>query len=150
MGSPHKREDRPSASERDVLNGGWMIVKSAQSDTTLEFGPVEGEWVEVLLASKKYSGRKLISLYTDPRGVASLFRSVAADWRGWEGARAWRCLEGDLQLSMEADGRGRIVLTVVLGQQAGEREERQLVAGLELEAGSLEALAEAAERHFRA
>lgn len=38
--------------------------------------------------------------------------SLAADWRGWEGARGWRSLYDELELDARHDGRGHVRLGV--------------------------------------
>ena len=35
------------------------------------------------------------------RDLAEYFDTLVTDWRGWEGSRVWRSLEGDLEISAE-------------------------------------------------
>jgi hypothetical protein len=37
-------------------------------------------------------------------GLADYFSDLSNDWRGWQGARAWRSLEGELTLAATHDG----------------------------------------------
>lgn len=46
--------------------------------------------------------------------LAGFFRALAADWRGWDGVRTWRSLEGELALDACHDGRGHVSLGVTL------------------------------------
>jgi hypothetical protein len=40
-----------------------------------------------------------IATFSDgPRDLALFFAELAADWRGWEGERHWRALEGELEV----------------------------------------------------
>jgi hypothetical protein len=75
-------------------------------------------------------------------GIAEMFAEMAANWRGWAGAKSWSSLEGELHLSAAADRTGHITLTVELrdGAPAVWTVTLQLV----IEAGQLEALRRAA------
>jgi hypothetical protein len=75
-------------------------------------------------------------------GFAELFEDLAANWRGWAGKKAWRSLEGELQLSAECDRLGHVWLTVSLRRGLPAMWSVKLV--LLVEAGQLEALARAA------
>lgn len=37
-------------------------------------------------------------------GLADFFSDLGNDWRGWQGVRAWRSLEGELTLAATHDG----------------------------------------------
>jgi Family of unknown function (DUF6228) len=50
----------------------------------------------------------------DVRPVGDLFSELAADWRGWEGERAWNSLEGEVKLRATHDKLGTAALTVEL------------------------------------
>jgi len=47
----------------------------------------------------------LIRLTTD---YLSFFRTLACEWKGWEGVRKWSSLEGEFELLCEHDGLGHI------------------------------------------
>lgn len=47
-------------------------------------------------------------------GLAAFVRSLAADWRGWQGIRRWDSIEHQLQLEAEHDSRGHVGLEVTL------------------------------------
>jgi predicted oxidoreductase (fatty acid repression mutant protein) len=46
---------------------------------------------------------------------STFFRSLAADWRGWEGERSWNSLERELDITALHDGKGLIACEVSLG-----------------------------------
>ena len=48
-------------------------------------------------------------------GLVEFFRSLADDWRGWDGPRKWSTLEGDFQLTCVHNGIGRILVHAELG-----------------------------------
>jgi hypothetical protein len=49
-------------------------------------------------------------------GIAPFFRSLANDWKGWEGERSYSSLEGQLHLQCRHDGKGIVELQVTLGK----------------------------------
>jgi hypothetical protein len=51
-----------------------------------------------------------------PQGLREFFRSLAADWRGWEGARTWKSIEHDLSIEARVDRRGHVRLVFTLRQ----------------------------------
>ena len=59
-----------------------------------------------LRAETMSASRRLYGLeFTD---LAEFFEDLAADWRGWLGLRAWRSLEGDLEITAEYDRHVRL------------------------------------------
>ncbi len=44
--------------------------------------------------------------------LATYFEDLVTDWRGWKGSRAWRSLEGDLEIS--AVHHGHVLLRIPL------------------------------------
>jgi hypothetical protein len=55
-----------------------------------------------------------IATFSDgPWDLALFFAELAADWRGWEGERHWRALEGELEVqASQKDARVLIAVTV--------------------------------------
>ena len=72
-------------------------------------------------------------------GLAELFGELAADWRGWDGQKAWRSLEGELQLTATADRAGHVTLLTRLREGAPPLWSVELT--LVVEAGQLEQIA---------
>lgn len=62
--------------------------------------------------------------------MTAYFRSLAQDWRGWDGDREWTSLEGDLHLTAKHDGHVRVqaslrpqndwTVTALISLEAGE------------------------------
>ena len=125
-----------------------MVLKSSDSDATLRFGPIEDDYIAVSLSASSYSGRHRTYLHTDAPHIASFFSEAAENWRNWDGVREWSSLEGDVQLTLEADRLGHITLKVRIIGDSGGRDPWQLTATLALEAGQLEGIANDARRHF--
>jgi hypothetical protein len=63
-----------------------------------------------LRAETMSASRRVYALeFTD---LAEFFEGLAKDWRGWAGSRAWRSLEGDLEIT--ADHHRRVRLRIAL------------------------------------
>src|SRR5439155_8609528 len=41
---------------------------------------------------------------------SALLREIAVQWSGWAGAKSWRAMEGELNISATADSTGHITL----------------------------------------
>jgi len=70
------------------------------------------------------------------------WRDLAENWRGWEGTRSWRSLEGDLELSATSDRLGHVALEVRLME--GAPFQWRVQGKISLEAGQLGRIAAAA------
>jgi hypothetical protein len=57
---------------------------------------------------------RTIATFSDgPWDLALFFAQLAADWRGWEGERHWRALEGDLEVQASDQG-ARVLIAVTV------------------------------------
>lgn len=68
--------------------------------------------------------------------VSAFFREMAEAWTGWDGAKRWTSLDGELNLSATISKLGQVELTVELVTLTSSMSTR-----LALEAGSLERVA---------
>ena len=84
--------------------------------------------------------------------LGAYFAELAESWTGWAGDKAWSSLEGELRLTAVHDGLGTVGLLTRLRAGPWEfRSPRWLAeAQLLLDAGGLDALAQAAARLTRA
>jgi Family of unknown function (DUF6228) len=62
------------------------------------------------------SARSHVRSIEGAQGLREFFRSLAADWRGWEGARTWESIEHDLSIEARVDRRGHVRLAFTLRQ----------------------------------
>jgi hypothetical protein len=69
-----------------------------------------------------------------------MFRDMANEWQGWNGAKSWEDLERRVSLSATTDSTGHVSITVDL---TGQDYETRLRAVLEYEVGQLEEMARA-------
>jgi hypothetical protein len=44
----------------------------------------------------------------DDSDLYGFFERLSDDWRGWEGVREWRSLEGEMSIDARHDGRGHV------------------------------------------
>jgi Family of unknown function (DUF6228) len=51
----------------------------------------------------------------DGASLSDFFDSLAASWRGWDGAREWFNIERDFQLNCHHDRKGLVVVVVTMG-----------------------------------
>ena len=85
-------------------------------------------------------------------GIARLFETLAADWKGWEGERTWRSLESDVALGATHNKLGTVRLKVRLRSDVYDPTEGHVwaaEASLFLDAGGLDRLANEAARLAR-
>ncbi|HEV3028405.1 MAG TPA: DUF6228 family protein [Planctomycetota bacterium] len=73
-------------------------------------------------------------------GPSKFFGEMALHWKGWNGARTWRSLEGELELSATCDKLGHVLLTVQLHENPGSKTQWILNGAIMLEAGQLASL----------
>lgn len=75
-------------------------------------------------------------------GLDKFCRELAEDWRGWEGKRSWKSLEGELELSATSDRLGHVTLEVRLDE--GAPFQWRVYGVISLDAGQLDGIAAAA------
>ena len=78
--------------------------------------------------------------YTDCDLLVDLFESVARDWRGWQGERAWASIEGEFRIGVSTNSTGKVTIAVQLSCDDGEDNWR-LTIPVFSEAGQLEGIA---------
>ena len=82
-----------------------------------------------------------------PQRWSELFRGLAKAWRGWSGERAHESLEGHLRLACTADRTGHVTIRVKLRSMV-LGDDWRVEADLQVEAGQLDRLADAATDYF--
>ncbi|WP_233874097.1 DUF6228 family protein [Paraburkholderia adhaesiva] len=68
--------------------------------------------------------------------ISAFFREMAEAWTGWDGAKSWTSIDGDLNLSATITRLGQVALTIELAALTSS-----MSTHLALEAGSLEQIA---------
>jgi hypothetical protein len=110
------------------------------------------DYLIVTLKSEALSASARIYNYHYAHGVAGLaqfFDEIAANWRGWPGAKRWESIEGDFKLACSSDSLGHIEIIVELGSWVTDPVGWYVRYALTVEAGQLDALSENMRRFFR-
>ncbi|VVD76992.1 hypothetical protein PMO31116_00892 [Pandoraea morbifera] len=68
--------------------------------------------------------------------ISAFFRDMAEAWTGWDGAKRWTSIDGELKLSATITRLGQVTLTIELATLTSS-----MSTHLALEAGSLEQIA---------
>ena len=120
------------------------IIQSAHDGTTLEFGERDRDYYRVKLTGPNFQGDCRVYSYEPTPGISAFFQEMAGSWRGWQGAKQWASLEGELKLDATTDTTGHICLLVELCSGPSPFRWR-VSAVLLLEAGSMERIAQQIE-----
>jgi Family of unknown function (DUF6228) len=80
----------------------------------------------------------IATLDYSPETLAAFFNQLAADWRGWEGERRWKALEG-MAIEARHNGRAHVLVAVTIEHSwytsAGEKDAWSARVVIALEAG---------------
>jgi hypothetical protein len=108
--------------------GGLIFALTGRSAHQIDFVvSVRKDWVTASAPASTYvSGPP-----------TTMFKEMAANWRGWEGEKTWEDLEGRVKLSAASDKTGHISVKVTL---VGPDYDSRVVAVLTYEAGALESM----------
>jgi hypothetical protein len=126
-----------------------VFIQSADSAARLALSSIDGDYFTATFESPHLRVSKRVWGYTDCQFLADLFRSLAQDWKGWEGERTWESIEGEFGVSASSDRLGHIRLKLRFREVEG-REPWMAEPALNVEAGQLNAIADAVQRFFTA
>jgi uncharacterized protein DUF6228 len=117
-------------------------VAIGRDGAKLLLGPCEGTpatfHYAAALVGVSLSGRVEVH-DLDAKDLVAFFRDLAEHWRGWDGTKAFRSLEGHLTLEAERDRLGHVRLHVVLREDA--LGDWSITGVLAIDSGELEAVA---------
>ena len=116
-----------------------VTITSAKNGSRFTLSNVTDDSFTATIDGPSFSGSLIIPSYFSgfPH---KFFEELAAEWRGWNGAKQWSSLEGELHLQAKSDKLGHVCLTVSLGIING-RDDWKLQTDLMIESGQLESLA---------
>lgn len=106
-------------------------------------------WLEsyrVRLDSQRMNAEVTVDNATYGERLVGFFGALDAKWKGWEGARTWRAIEGEYELSATISRTGHVTLTACLHVYPCIWE---ATAKFNVEAGQLEALANEIRKFFK-
>jgi hypothetical protein len=84
-----------------------------------------------------------------PQNWSAFFSDLAANWKGWPGAKQRESLEGHLSVSATSDSLGHISLRIKLRDVIPGAPDWRAEGTLVVEAGQLDRLANEAKKFFR-
>lgn len=104
----------------------------------IRYPPAEGAWVlhppadpwadgyvavmQVELHDEGLSARREVKLslptQAEEPDLVAFFAGLDDDWRGWDGERSWRSLDGRMWITARHDGKGHVSLGATLQQHA--------------------------------
>jgi hypothetical protein len=123
-----------------------LQLHSSNSDVVIEFYDVKGDFFWVAVRSHDHSATRQVDAYSDGAGIARLFGEAAEQWKGWQGAKVWESLEGELRIELTIDLLGHVTLAARIRSNPGGSDLWQLEAELGLDAGQLDGVAREANR----
>ena len=126
-----------------------FIVKSAETDAQLVFSQRVGDDFSVEFQSQQLQIVHPVCGYTDPQGVARLFKELAAYSKPWQGHRVYQSIEQEFSISASCSSLGAVSLAVVFSR-IGVRHEWSATTSIQIEFGQLTMLASNAQRFFGA
>jgi hypothetical protein len=135
-----------------------LIIKSVNGAGRLEIAAVESgassRRLDYLLVTVKSealfaSARIYNNHYAEGvEGLPRFFENLAANWRGWQGAKRWESLEGDFKLACVSDGLGHVEIRIELSSIITDPVEWDVRCSLIVEAGQLDSIAEDFRKFF--
>jgi Family of unknown function (DUF6228) len=79
-------------------------------------GHQDDEYVQAARVIVKAAGMEAVTIVTlsgGPWDPARFMAGLAADWRGWDGKRIWKALEGEMEIEASHDG-SRVLISVTV------------------------------------
>jgi hypothetical protein len=122
-----------------------LQLKSSNSEAEIQFSDVVEDYFRVSVVARDHSASRKVCAYTDARGVVKMFAEAARDWKGWQGAKVWQSLEGELRLELRADHLGHVSLRAEIRSDSGGADPWRLDAEVGLDAGQLDSIAAGAK-----
>jgi hypothetical protein len=123
-----------------TANEGTLTLQGDRSSTSRPYEP----W-EYVAEVRTTSLSARVEVYDHlPNRFREFFEGLAGDWKGWTGERSYESLEPMLRLSVEHDGKGFALFTVLLRAGAAEDFGWSVSQRLSVELGQLSGIAEAA------
>jgi hypothetical protein len=123
-------------------------IRSSSSDRELVFSNLDGDYFTVELLGSSVRSTRHVYAYTDAKGLARFFATLAAHSHPWAGAESWGSIEGEFKLSAECSTVGHVSFKIEICDMFGGPEQWQLSAVLATELELLPAIAANAKSFF--
>ena len=124
-----------------------FLIKSSETEATLLFSEIQGDYFVVALSSAAVSARREVWAYTDSHGLASLFEWMASQSKPWSKTEVWESLEGEFKLCASCSSVGVVTFDIEMNHM-GCAEEWRIKSQLKSEFGQLTDLAVKARAFF--
>jgi Family of unknown function (DUF6228) len=162
--SPWRIEHRGTARAK-----AWIIQRIMADSLTIRYPPADGAWLlhppsdpwgdgyiivmPVELHADGLSARQTVELAWQAGGeqpdLVSYFDDLADHWRGWQGDRTWRSLDGSMRIAASHDGQGHVALVGTLMRDSFSADSWLARVCLTVEAGEqMRSLAADVRAHF--
>lgn len=115
----------------------------------LSLGPLDNEYLEVSYQTNGITISAKPYLYIDGVGLANFFRSMANEWKGWEGSKSWASIENDFELEATNNGTNSVDLFFSLRKNIGADDDWEFKGKIKVELGALDKVAEDIETLFQ-
>ncbi len=125
-----------------------FVIQSAAGDARFELRADEKDTWIAALSRPGLDAEHPVYAYRPHASFSGFFADLAATWRGWEGEKTYRSLEGELLLRCTHDGVAHVTITVEL--RIDPVGDWRVQGSLAVEPGQLNDLARAAEEFSRA
>ncbi|MEA2700296.1 MAG: hypothetical protein QOI66_4567 [Myxococcales bacterium] len=117
-----------------------LQLRSSNSEVEIQFSDVVEDYFRVSVVARDHSASRKVYAYTDAHGVVKMFAEAARDWKGWQGAKVWQSLEGELRLELRADHLGHVSLRAEIRSDPGGADPWRLDAEVGLDSGQLDSI----------
>jgi hypothetical protein len=125
-----------------------LRIKSVRDAFELVVGPPDGDRFPVRLVGNPMNA-DVTGWEHGYSHLVAFFEDLARNWRGWTGEKTWESLEHHLTLTATTDRLGHVYLRAAL-RDIDDPSDWRAATTLLIEAGQLDALADAARRAFDA
>ena len=97
-----------------------MVEIIGTNNTTLKLSLIDSDYIDIEFRASGNHNQIRSYLYTDGPILASYFRSLIADPKGWDGTKEWQSVEGDVIFRASNNGLGHTTIKTTLLSNVGE------------------------------
>ena len=124
-----------------------VVIKSGNTSATLTFCERDADYFSVVYESPAVKLSKRVWSYTDGEYHVNLFKFIAKEWKGWDGAQESASIEGEFGISATCDSLGHVMLAITIKETDGQEVWNASVS-LGLDSGQTEKFAKQVEQFF--
>lgn len=131
-----------------------VVIKESESKYLEFFAPEKHhkldqlEYFSVHYKSQAIDCVARVYAYDDGHRLASIFKEMARNWKGWNGKKQWAALEGEFEISCDITSTGKVTAHFFL--TPGLDREWEVKSSVSFGAGELEVLSKHMTEFFYA